>query len=103
MIAHFFNRSSLKGEWKMFLELLGQIPPCFLIKFLLDMKGNWSENFVDEFFYISFAYQVLIQYDRKLIRKLPGRIPLHFFIKPLLKVHGNTHGAPWINSLTLLS
>ena len=47
-----------------------------------------------------FHYQVLIQYERKLVRKLRGRVPLHFPIRPLLKVHGNTLGAPWTNSLT---
>ena len=45
-------------------------------------------------------YQILIRYEWKLVRELRVRIRSHFFMKPLLKVNGNTPGAPWTNSLT---
>ena len=45
-------------------------------------------------------YKILIGYEWKLVRELRVRIPSHFFMKPLLKVNGNTPGAPWTDSLT---
>ena len=99
------------------MELLGSIPSSSIMESLLEIKGKYSKRFLGYFLSKSFSKvnstcscKVLTQFLRvplstrirnlhKMLLELLGQIPLHFFIKSVLKSMVNALGACWSISL----
>ena len=105
------------NQWKILLELLGSIPSSSIMESLLEINGKYSKRFLGYFLSKSFSKvnstcscTLLTQFLRvplstrirnlhKMLLELPGPIPLHFFIKSVLKSMVNALGACWSISL----
>ena len=99
------------NQWKILLELLGSIPSSSIMESLLEINGKYSKRFLGYFLSKSFSKvnstcscTFLTQFLRvplstrirnlhKMLLELPGPIPLHFFIKSVLKSMVNALGA----------
>ena len=105
------------NQWKILLELLGSIPSSSIMESLLEINGKYSKIFLGYFLSKSFSKvnstcscTFLTQFLRvplstrirnlhKMLLELLGQIPLHFFIKSVLKSMVNALGACWSISL----